>query len=701
MRLPLVLPLALTLVTGMCSCHGDGSGVAESAEPDSGQADTGAQTEASTTDAAAPPPVDCGASTVPLGVCTDLWCWENPLPQGNTLRMVQAFAPDDVWAVLEDEALRFNGSTWSRFSLPTSLAVRALWGSGGEDVWVTAENPQDPLSSEVFRWDGASWAMVDLPSPHMSVSQIHGTSHDDVWLGGNWAANAPGLTKAKPLLLHFDGAAWHELSPDQGMSLGASAALAADDVWASVWLGDGTGQLLHYDGIEWAVVEGAPMVSRFLAFDSGEFFALAYSDSTSGASRVFFWDGATLTEVWDAPMYVVDMWGVSATDTWFLMTDLVANSAMVHFDGTEWAVGSSPFAASPRAFGGTSENDVWLVGEGGGLAHFDGTAWTPAPNLVQGARSFRNIAGTATDNVWIAGDPHGRLKGSGDATSAFDLGSGNGGTGGVGGAGGSDGYYTPASGGSGGNGFDDYEYGSPVVYQFTGASWSEHDVGHNVNDIWSAGPNDTWAVGDGISHHDGSAWTEELGSFAGKFFAVHGSAPDNVFAAGERLYRFDGFDWHHVLTAPSSATFMDVWVVGSQDVWISTRVSMLSGEASAEELFHYDGVAAHEAIAPLDECQGVRGNGSGHLWAYGRCGLWHHDGTDWQQITDTRVSGPILPLAEDSIWMLSDNAVQYYDGLDLTWQETGSSQYLRDIYGGSPCDIRLVGDHGAMLIRSR
>src|SRR6478609_5043893 len=33
-------------------------------------------------------------------ICSsDHWCWENPLPQGNTLNAVFTFAEDNVWAV--------------------------------------------------------------------------------------------------------------------------------------------------------------------------------------------------------------------------------------------------------------------------------------------------------------------------------------------------------------------------------------------------------------------------------------------------------------------------------------------------------------------------------------------------------------------------------------------------------------------------
>lgn len=49
---------------------------------------------------------------------------------------------------------------------------------------------------------------------------------------------------------------------------------------------------------------------------------------------------------------------------------------------------------------GSGPNDVWVVGTGGAVMHYDGAAWTPRP--IAGADDLGTVLVVAPDDVWAA-----------------------------------------------------------------------------------------------------------------------------------------------------------------------------------------------------------------------------------------------------------------------------------------------------------
>ena len=87
-----------------------------------------------------PPPTVCGAGSNPnlCGAavsCNNGWCWENPLPQGNTLRGLwtdgtERWAVGDLGTLLHD-----NGQFWKLAGSPTRSTLRAIQGLAANDLW--------------------------------------------------------------------------------------------------------------------------------------------------------------------------------------------------------------------------------------------------------------------------------------------------------------------------------------------------------------------------------------------------------------------------------------------------------------------------------------------------------------------------------------------------------------------------------------
>jgi hypothetical protein len=88
---------------------------------------------------------------------------------------------------------------------------------------------------------------------------------------------------------------------------------------------------------------------------------------------------------------------------------------MRHWNGLDWTattVGTSYF----HDLWGTGPNNIWAVGDGGAILHFNGSGWS---NVASGTtQRLRAITGTDANHVWFAGDTGVMLFWNGSTLSA-------------------------------------------------------------------------------------------------------------------------------------------------------------------------------------------------------------------------------------------------------------------------------------------
>ena len=147
---------------------------------------------------------------------------------------------------------------------------------------------------------------------------------------------------------------------------------------------------------------------------------------------------------------------------------------------------------------------------------------------------------------------------------------------------------------------------------------------------------DVWAAGDGIVHFDGAGWKQVISGQRPFFRAIDGSAPDQIWAAGELaadycdsyglLYHFDGQSWqpqatgtHVPLYGLDMLSATDGWAVGGMEQAVIVR---------------YDGRAWHTVAAPeLAGLRAVQALAADDVWAVGdRGAIAHYDGQGWEVI---------------------------------------------------------------------
>ncbi len=407
---------------------------------------------------------------------------------------------------------------------------------------------------------------------------------------------------------------------------------------------------------------------------------------------------------WQRPLpFGADMnaaWGSAANDVW-----AVGNGGILaHYDGASWALQPSGVVSDLLAMWGSAAHDVWAVGSGGTILHFDGSAWGVIPGPT--TSTLRGIYGSSASSVYAVGDTDTRL--------AYD------GT-----------TWTKLS--------SIFLAGAPNLYG-----------------VWASSPSDVWAVGNGYTgyfvHFDGTAWNivSAQGSTQETVTGVWGSSPSSVWMTewpyqSDSIQSWDGTSLNYV-AVPSSVnlfapTFItgtgptDVWFIGGQQTsarWDGTQFITSTGlnltAASGAWLsvsppgdgwaVGPSGLLAHKTTVTGDWSVASGEPGGGYdtlsaisvvsdsdVWVAGRLTLTHWDGAAW---TTTPPAVTTYLQEFNSIWAASgsdawacawgnnpDN-LQHWDGTSWKVVAYPGPVDLNAVWGASSNDVWLAGADGSM-----
>jgi hypothetical protein len=85
-----------------------------------------------------------------------------------------------VWAVGERGTIRHyvpGATRWSIVASPTNTTLRAVWGSGPNDVWAVGDN------ATIIHFDGTEWALASTVSD-LDLHGLWGSGASDIWAVG-------------------------------------------------------------------------------------------------------------------------------------------------------------------------------------------------------------------------------------------------------------------------------------------------------------------------------------------------------------------------------------------------------------------------------------------------------------------------------------------------------------------------------------
>lgn len=217
----------------------------------------------------------------------------------------------------------------------------------------------------------------------------------------------------------------------------------------------------------------------------------------------------------------------------------------IRWNGIDWDVTPSPNAGSVAnrfdAVDAISPDAAWAVGrssDGFGnspaIAQWDGATWTAMTlptDLGEGA--LTDVEAFATDDVWAVG-------------------------------------FT---------GDEELKLERALALHWDGTAWRRVPVRPALGGGRSAllsisgiAPNDIWAIGDRrnqveILRYDGSAWSRSEANADGNLTAVTSITPEDGWAVGESVLRWDGTAWGQGGNVRNDVELRSVAAVGPNDVW--------------------------------------------------------------------------------------------------------------------------------------
>jgi hypothetical protein len=329
-----------------------------------------------------------------------------------------------------------------------------------------------------------------------------------------------------------------------------------------------------------------------------------------------------------------------------------------------WSIRPTIPGFGANAFWGSGPNDIWAVGADwatGGegetslVAHFDGASWTA---VWRGNGALTDVAGEGADanDVWAVG----------------------------------------------GN----------LVLHWDGYNWSTVELPSaepggtdlaSLSAVWPVSSRDVWIGGYGhIWHWDGAGWTEQ-DFLAGPVRDLWASGPDDVYAASDILFRWDGTTWSQVLSWSSGRPLgaaSNVWAVtgtGPRDVWVGGFAGIISSFDGTDwtnwpESSHYlTALAASSSriVAAFDE---------GELRVYDR--------QTWRPAT-TGIEGTMTSIGgsgPDDVWFGSRRpaALVHWNGAALeslpipSAEQHGDAWCVNDVWSTGPGEVWFAGCGGLL-----
>ncbi|AKU96509.1 Type IV fimbrial biogenesis protein PilY1 [Labilithrix luteola] len=303
---------------------------------------------------------------------------------------------------------------------------------------------------------------------------------------------------------------------------------------------------------------------------------------------------------------------------------------------------------------GSSANDVWAVGSGGTIAHWDGAAWARIP--FKGKDTLRAVGGSSATDVWIVSAPnliahvdgfHGDAtkleiqppRDEGDPTNwlgstltyIWNIGPGEFFVGG------------PTTRGYPQNSLWRH-YGTPTNPLDATSNWdvaSTYCISGQVcpdsNGIWGTSANDLWVIGQkgGVRHSNGAVgnggganqWTLLKNTFtADNLLGIWGSSNSDIWIVGEggtiRHWSNDASREWEIVPSPTTETLRAVWGSGPRDVWAT-------GDNGT--IIHWDGDSWRPATAtfpvgPKPRLYRIWGSGPNDVWIVGEATALHFTG---------------------------------------------------------------------------
>jgi hypothetical protein len=356
--------------------------------------------------------------------------WKQQFTNGLGLAGLWLAPVGDGWAVGKaGQMVRFDGTMWAEPSPRHLQTLTDVWwaappavaaSDGGASDGGAADGASDANgsdgASDASSSDGASDAALegglsDRGGPSVWVSGYDPTAaahHGGVvWRGqdGSW----------DPVVVGDVGALWSIWSADGSDVWAAGESLFHGGVSGAPWAPAGTpAPYRRVRGVSagsiWSVETAVHFSNRAAPWpqDGSQIWGLTvFSDydvwASAASGRVFHWSTALIPR-WtaqDPPANVHALYAVAGSSSGDLWA--VGDGGVIrHWDGKQWTDSASGTTQALRGVFVRSTKDAWAVGAGGTILRWDGTHWAPSASGT--SRLLYGVVGDASGNVWAVGE---------------------------------------------------------------------------------------------------------------------------------------------------------------------------------------------------------------------------------------------------------------------------------------------------------
>jgi len=299
--------------------------------------------------------------------------------------------------------------------------------------------------------------------------------------------------------------------------------------------------------------------------------------------------------------------------------------------GAEWIEMDSGTTHYLYDVWGSSATDVFAVGGGGTISHYDGINWIPMDSGINDSLS----------GVWLSG-----VWGS-SASDVFAV----------------------------GGHCDGFAYHS-IILHYDGLTWSQVESGitGRLKDVWGSSGTDVFAVGDGgaILHYNGQTWSFMKSGTTNELENVWGTSSADVFTVGWNgtILHYNGNTWTPMRKPINYFFYSGIW--GASGFNVYTVGGLFSrGPDNPYRIEHYNGLIWTLMTVGVTDylyLYGIWGGSGTDIFSVGDHGtILQYDGYSWE----TMSSGTTKDLqsvwgssATDVFAVGSYGAILHYDGDD-------------------------------------
>lgn len=545
-------------------------------------------------------PRQCPPPPPPKTCAPNLFCWSNPLPQGNTVQALWALSASDVWAVGDaGSVFHYDGTKWSSSSSGTTETLYGVWAASASEVVAVGTN------GKVIRWNGTNWT-AEASGTAKRLTAIWGNS-TDAWAvgeggtiikrsGGTWSSQTSGVTSNlngvwgrsssevyavgdTGVIRKFDGSNWTAMTSTTTMNLSSMVG----DATSAVAVGQ-NGTIVSLSGSTWSAQTSGTTEQLSAVFSpaSGQFVSVGTNGTILRGSA-----GTWTSQPAGTSLALTAVRGTGSSDIW----SAGVGGQLMRYDGTKWTSSRSGFERNIRSVAALKATDVWAVGDGGYIGHYDGTKWTDFPSGT--TVNLNGVYALSATEVYAVGD-------------------------------------------------------NKTFLRYLGSSWQPHPAGYatiaqDVKGIWAFAGTNIWTVAttttpnqvyvgnfNGISY-SGYTPTDPAGMNrvvnVNGMWATQQGANTLIFFAGKSYAAFSNVNGAMVNTSYqfplNGSELRAVWGTSATDVWVVGDNGFV---------IQYDGAWKSQTtgLAPANLYGVWKSAPTSELWMVGDLGMvWKYDGTAW------------------------------------------------------------------------